>query len=592
MQKRIKSLNLSGLAAALVLVTFAAVQLSATAGPDHHASAPAARFTIVMPASVRSEPLTGRVFVVISRESDPEPRMALAGNGYLHGMPPFFGVDVTALAPGAGAEIADGATGYPLHSLRELPAGDYYVQAIANIYTEFHRSDGHVVWMHMDQWEGQHPATSPGNLVTEVQRVHLDPAAGFDIKLEFSRVLPPVATTPPDTKWVKRMKIQSDLLSKFWGKPMYLGATVLLPQGYDEHPDVYYPVLYEQTHFNQAPANVPLGFTTEERPVTPERRAILNRYNRQTGYELYKAWDSPNFPRMIVVTFQHPSMFYDDSYAVNSANTGPFGDAIMQELIPYVETHFRIIRKPYARVLTGGSTGGWESLALQLYHPDFFGGAWVVCPDPIDFTHYGLVNVYSDDNAFVVAEDRQLQSPVGEWFHPERPMNRGVEGQPFLSMRQQSQMEDALGSHGLSTDVFENWEAVYGLVGDDGYPKPLWDKRTGAIDHQVANYMREHGYDLRAYLHTNWATLAPKLVDKLRFDVGDMDNYYLNVAVYDFQAELDASTNPHLTAVFNYGRPEMGHGWQHTLTTNILREMADSITKHAPEGENTSAWKY
>jgi hypothetical protein len=506
-------------------------------------------------------------------------------------MPPFFGVDVSALAPGGIAEITDGAAGYPLHSLRDLPAGDYYVQALANVYTEVRRSDGHVVWMHMDQWEGQHPATSPGNLVSDARLVHLDPAAGFDIKLEFSRVLPPV-TMPPDTEWVKRVKFQSDLLTKFWGHPTYLGATVLLPQGYDDHPHVYYPVLYEQTHFNQTAANVPLGFTTQDRPVPPERRTMLNRYNRQTGYEIYKEWDGPNFPRMIVVTFQHPTPFYDDSYAVNSANVGPYGDAIMQELIPYVETHFRIIRKPYARVLTGGSTGGWESLALQLYHPDFFGGAWVVCPDPVDFRHYGLDNIYTDDNAFVVAEDRQLQSPVGEWFHPERPMNHGIEGQPFLTMRQQSQMEDALGSHGRSTDVLENWEAVYGPVGEDGYPKPLWDKHTGLIDHEVAAYMRDHGYDLRAYLHANWATLAPKLLDKIHVDVGDMDNYYLNEAVYDLQVEFDSSVNPHVTADFHYGRPEMGHGWQHALTTTILREMAEAITKHAPKGEDTITWKY
>jgi hypothetical protein len=171
-------------------------------------------------------------------------------------------------------------------------------------------------------------------------------------------------------------------------------------------------------------------------------------------------------------------------------------------------------------------------------------------------------------------------------------MNRGIEGQPFLTLRQQSQMEDALGSHGRSTDVLENWEAVYGPMGDDGYPKPLWDKHTGLIDHEVAAYMRDHGYDLRAYLHSNWATLAPKLLDKIHVDVGDMDNYYLNEAVYDLQVEFDSSANPHVTADFHYGRPEMGHGWQHALTTGILREMAEAITKHAPKGEDTIAWKY
>jgi hypothetical protein len=133
---------------------------------------------------------------------------------------------------------------------------------------------------------------------------------------------------------------------------------------------------------------------------------------------------------------------------------------------------------------------------------------------------------------------------------------------------------------------------MYGPVGDDGYPKPLWDKRTGKIDHAVAAYMRDHGYDLRAYLADNWAMLAPKLVDKIHVDVGDMDNYYLNLAVYDLQELFDSSANPHVAGDFHYGRPEKGHGWQHTSTGNILREMAAAITAHAPGGEDTRSWKY
>ena len=170
---------------------------------------------------------------------------------------------------------------------------------------------------------------------------------------------------PKDTEWVKHIKIQSDLLTKFWGQPIYLGATVLLPKGYDSHPAVSYPVLYEQSHFG---LGAPMRFSTQDEPVPERAKKRLSDYNLETGYQFYQAWNSDNFPRLIVVTFQHPTPYFDDSYAVNSANNGPYGDAIMTELIPYVETHFRIIRKPYARVLSGGSTGGWESLALQLYH--------------------------------------------------------------------------------------------------------------------------------------------------------------------------------------------------------------------------------
>jgi hypothetical protein len=406
--------------------------------------------------------------------------------------------------------------------------------------------------------------------------------------------------TAPDTKWVKYVKFQSVLLTKFWGHPIFLGASVLLPKGYDEHPNVHYPVVYWQQHFIGPASNAPFGFRTDsvppgggpQRPIDPAIAAQIKGYNLETGYDLYKEWNGSNFPRFIVVDFLGPTPYYDDSYVVNSMNTGPWGDAIMQEGIPYIQSHFRAIPKGYARVLTGGSTGGWESLALQFLHPDDFGGAWSIAPDPVDFRHYQLVNIYTDTNAFIVGEDVQLQSPVGEFLHPERPLSRGVEGQPFLTVRQESELENALGSHGRSSEVLENWEAVYGPVGDDGYPKPLWDKSTGHIDHEVADYMRTHGYDLRAYLAQHWSEVGPKLVDKVHVDVGDMDNYYLDLAVYDLQAFFDSSTSPHVTADFHYGRPEQGHGWAHTTTGGILREMAAAVTRHAPPGEPTRSWQY
>ena len=561
--------------------------------------APTHRFAIRFASSTRAEPLTGRLFIALSPDSTPEPRLAVGSLGAYFRSTPFFGMDVDRMAPGTAVNFSDDAAGYPRLSMRDLPAGDYYVQALANVYTETHRADGHTVEVHFDNWEGQHASSSPGNLASAVQRVHFDPTQDLEVTLPLTTVLPTLPE-PADTKWIKHVKFQSTLLTKFWGHPVFLGATVLLPDGYDEHPNVRYPTLYEQTHFLQHRDNAPLGFTTEQGPpgsagLRAANAALLAQikgYNYESGYDLYKEWISPQFPRVVVVNFLGPTPYYDDSYVVNSANAGPWGDAIMTEGIPYVEAHFRLIPKGYARTVSGGSTGGWESLALQFYHPDDFGGAWSSAPDPVDFRHYGLVDIYSDTNAFTVGEDVQLQSPVGPFLHPERPMSRGVEGQPFLSIRQESQLENALGTHNRSSEVFENWEAVYGPVGDDGYPKPLWDKSTGHIDRDVAHYMRDHGYDLRAYLAKNWTTIGPKLVDKVRVDVGDMDNYYLNLAVYDLQAFFDSSTGPHVVADFRYGRPEKGHGWYHTTAGGMLREMAAAITRHAPPGANTASWKY
>jgi enterochelin esterase-like enzyme len=541
-----------------ILLIASAVSVWAQAGP---------RIEISFPSATHADPITGRVFVMISRSSSREPRFQVGSWGE---QTPFFGADVDQLRPNQAAIIDAGTPGYPADSLKDIPVDDYYVQALLNIYTRFSRADGHVIWAHNDQWEGQQFDRSPGNLFSEVQKVHLDPTAGYNLKLHLTRVVPPIEV-PPDTEWVKRIKFESKLLSKFWGQPMYLGATILLPKGYDSHPDTRYPVVYYQDHFG---IGAPLGFRPET--VTPGQETARSSF--------YRKWISEDYPRLIVVSFQHPTPYFDDSYAVNSANNGPYGDAIMTELIPYLEEHFRIIRKPYARLLTGGSTGGWESLALQVYHPDFFGGTWTLFPDPVDFRRYQLVNIYSDGNAF--------QPPGFQWMIPERPMMRSVEGQILQTMRQMSQLEEVLGSRGRSGQQYEAWEAVYGPVGEDGYPKPLWDKRTGRIDRDVALYMRDHGYDLRYYIESKWKEIGPMLVGKLHFYCGDMDNFYLNSSLYMLEDFLKKTDNPAYGGYFEWGRPMKGHGWISMPMPDLLNLMAEHARENAPAEDDSSAWQY
>jgi len=496
---------------------------------------------------------------------------------------------VSALAAGQAAVIDATTAGYPIASLRDIPAGDYWVQAVMNVYTQFHRADGHTIWAHMDQWEGQNFTTSPGNLLSAPQRVHFGASAAVDVKLSLTHVIPPIVM-PADTEWVKHIKIQSALLTKFWGHPFYLGATVLLPAGYNEHPNVHYPVVFQQGHFG---LGAPLGFDPDSVALSPKRRALIASYNIAPAWVFAREWMGPDMPRMIAVTFQHPTPYFDDSYAMNSDNNGPYGDAIMTELIPYLESHFRMIQAPYARVLTGGSTGGWESIALQIHHANFFGGTWTLYPDPVDFHHYGTVNAYVDTNAFVDdAPGIAPFSPISAWYHPERMVMRDNNGQPWLSLRDLSRLESVLGSHGRSGEQLEAWESVYAPVGADGYPEPLWDKQTGHINRAVVDSMRDHGYDLEAYLAKNWKTVGPELVDKIHVDVGDMDNFYLNLAVMDLQQFMESTTSPHVPGTFRYGRPEKGHGWQHVSNAEMLREMAAAITKHAPAGANTKEWKY
>ena len=513
------------------------------------------RFQISFSASAHASPITGRAYLILATSRTPEPRLQV---GSFESRTQFFGADVTQLAPAQNVTISSGTLGFPFADLAQLPPGDYYAQAVLNVYTEFHRSDGHVIWAHLDQGEGQQFNRSPGNLYSPVEKIHLDPKSADEFKFTLQHVVPSISG-PADTDWIKHIRIQSKLLSAFWGQPIYLGATVLLPHGYDSTSQPY-PVIYDQGHFGDS---APLDFAEDGGNETFA-------YGRAAQFSTM--WRNGQLPPMIAVTFQHPTPFFDDSYAVNSANNGPYGDAIMQELIPYLEGHFRMIPDPFARLLTGGSTGGWESLALQVFHPDFFGGTWTFYPDPIDFTRYQLVNIYEDPNAFDVPGYRPP---------PQRPLRRTVEGQVLLTVREMSQLEEVLGTHGRSGQQLEAWESVYGPVGADGYPQSLWDKRTGKIDPAVADYMRR--YDLRAYLEKNWQQVGSQLAGKIHIYVGDMDNYYLNLAVYRMQDFLGEVKNPPANATFEYGRPMKGHGWQPMTNADLVKMMYDYVKQHGPQ---------
>ncbi|MBV8207144.1 MAG: hypothetical protein JO041_10150 [Acidobacteria bacterium] len=543
---------------------FAAVCLIGFTTPLLASSAP--KFEVVINEQAAAAPVTGRLIVVLAKKADPEPRLTIAPAG-----PAIYAVDVNHLAPGQASIIDENSVGYPM-PLGQLPAGEYFAQAILNVYSEFHRSDGHTVWVHMGDGRVEVFQIAPGNLYSEVTPVQI--GAGGTVRLQIAHVIPP-SPAPPDTAWLKHIKIQSKLLSEFWGHPVFIHATVLLPKAYDEHPNARYPLVFPLGH------NVPFSFSPDPQSGGRSDRAATG---LESGYEFFQAWNSEGFPRVIAVTLEQATPYFPDSYSVNSANNGPYGDAIVQEVIPYLEQHFRAIGKPYARILEGASTSGWQTLALQLQHPEVFGGAWVLQPDPIDFRHYQLVNIYKDENAFSI--------PTGPLTSTERPFRRTVEGQVAYTVRELSLFEEVLGTKGRSGFQLEAWEAVYGPAGADGYPVPLWDKLTGKIDRNVADSMRDRGFDLRDYAERHWAEVGPKITGKLHFFCGDMDNFYLNLAVYDFQNFLKTTTNPHYEAEFTFGRPEKGHAWHAWTWAEMVRQMAAYIEKNAPAGENGASWKY
>ncbi len=548
--------------------------------------------------ALQSEAETGRLYLLFTDRSDVEPRLVMPFLGAYYfnsprsGSPeetgldycPFFGQDVDALKPGQKVTIGEDVLGYPFSGLSDLPAGEYHVQAVLHAYTKVTPAHGHTLWLPMDDWEGQQFHLSPGNLISEPKKIRLEADSSFKLELELTKRIPPIAPEP-DSTYVKRIKIKSQLLSDFWGVDMYLGAHVLLPKGYDEHPKAHYPVLYYRGHFFE---KRPFGFPDEE-PKDPGKeanQAKLSAY--EAAKYIWEGWMAKDTPRFIVVTLQHPTPFYDDSYAVNSPNQGPYDDAILKELIPQIEESFRIIREPYARVMTGGSTGGWIAAAQQIYHPDFFGGAWSFCPDWVDYRNVFGADLYEDGNLF---------QPAGfRWLTPERISTRSVGGQPQLTVRQLSQFFAVLGNKGRSGEFIDAYNAAFGPVGEDGYPVQVYDFLTGAINHDMVKYWRDHNIDLRYYLEHNWKELGPKLVGKLHFLCGDMDNFYLNDSLYLMEKFLESTNNPYYGGTFRWGRPRVGHTvvglgvdpWPFKL----LQEMAAHITKNAPPGEDTKQWKY
>ncbi|HUI78312.1 MAG TPA: alpha/beta hydrolase-fold protein [Bryobacteraceae bacterium] len=564
---------------------FLATAVFATAAPA------APKFRISFPPERSAAPLDGRLLLLLSTDFSDEPRKQINDTPKTQIV---FGIDVDALSPGQGAVVDESAYGYPIRSLAQVPPGEYNVQAVLHRYETFHRSDGHTVKLPMDRGEGQQWNSAPGNLFSKPRKIRIAAASADDIAISLTEVIPPI---PPlkDTKYIRHVRIQSQLLTRFWGRPMFLGAHILVPEGFDEHPQARYPVAIFHGHF---PADFD-GFRTT--PPDPKLKpdysdrfhiAGYNRIQQEEAYKFYQQWTAPNFPRFLVVEIQHANPYYDDSYAVNSANLGPYGDAIETELLPYIEKQFRAIGQSWARFTYGGSTGGWEALAVQVFYPDHYNGAFAACPDPVDFRAYTNINLYEDKDAFYLA---------GAHKEVEQPAMRDYLGHVTITQREANAYELALGSHGRSGEQYDIWQAVYSPVGADGYPQPIFDKQTGAINPAIAAYWRDH-YDLSHILQRDWPKLGPKLQGKIHVYVGSADTYFLNDAVYYLEDFLKKTTNPPYGGEVQYGdRAE--HCWNGDpalpnylsrlhYNTMYVPKMLDRMTKTAPAGADLKSWRY
>jgi len=548
-------------------------------------------FNVKINNNLHTENFDGRLLLLFSNNNAAEPRFQISD---ALSTQIILGKNVDQWAIGSTQSIAQEAYGFPKERLSQIPAGDYYVQVLLHKYETFHLKNGKVVKLPMDRGEGQHWNLAPGNIYSKPIKIHFDPKNTEVVQLTIDQIIPPIIE-PTDSKYIKHIKIQSKLLTEFWGRPMYLGAHILLPEGFDTHPNVRYPLAIYHGHF---PSDISGFSTTPPNPnLIPDTSARFNitGYNKiqeEEAYQFYKQWTGPNFPRVLAIEIQHATPYYDDSYAVNSANMGPYGDAITYELIPEIEKQFRGIGQGWARFTYGGSTGGWEALAVQVFYPNEYNGAYAACPDPIDFNHYTTINIYKDENAYYAKSDFKDLA---------RPSHRNYLGHINSTIKETNQRELALGTHSRSGDQYDVWEAVFSPMGEDGYPKRIFDKHSGTIDKSVAAYWKEN-YDLAHIIKRDWPKIGEQLKGKIHLYVGDMDNYYLNNAVYTAEDMLKQLKNPSCNCVIDYGdRAEHCWNGDHTQPNYISRlryhqmfinKWAQEVKTRAPKGVDLKSWLY
>lgn len=476
-----------------------------------------------MSPGVESDSLTGRLIVVaapVAGGDTREPRHRIGSVGIA--ATPIAAIDVDRLVGGQTIVVDETATAFPI-PFSDLPPADYDVQAVLDLSRDI-RMVG-----------------APGNWYSRARRVSVESDRDLVVRLALTEIVPP-EPVPSDTDYVRYVRLRSERLSAFHGRPIVLRAAVILPRGFEQDSSRRYPVWLSVGGYGRRDTAAGV---------------LMNR-----GSPFRRAWLGDNAPRVLRVLLDGAGP-YGDPYQVNSANNGPWGDALVEELLPHIEERYRGKADAEARVVEGVSTGGWSALALHVLFPDSFNGAWSFCPDPVDFRALQLVDIYDDDDAYV--EDGL-----------ERPSRRGPDGVVRFTMRDEVRMENVLGlgdSWTESGHQWGAWNAAFGPRGRDGRPLPLWDPETGLIDRGVTSHWER--YDLRLVLARNWATLAPKLDGKLRIWIGEMDDYYLNNAVHlldDFLRERD----PSFDARIEYG-PGEGHCWIPHTPEALLQEIGARV---------------
>lgn len=548
------------------------------------------RVELSAPAA-KEAPYEGRVILVLAADDKSEPRFQVDAS---HDAAQVFGIPVEGFRNGQARVVGKDVLGYPGRSLADVPAGTYTVQAVLHKYDTFKLGNGKVVKLPAARGAGQNWRKEPGNIISKPMKVNFDPKRPGEIKVALTEVIGPVEE-PKDTEFVRHFKFKSERLSKFWGRDVYMRGHVLVPKDFDKHPEAKYPLAIFHGHFPEDFGGFRTTPPDADIKCEPSKRfkneTCYARTEQQEAYDFYQKWISPDFPRMLIVEIDHSNPYYDDSYAVNSANIGPYGDAITYDFIPALEKKFRGIGQGWARFLYGGSTGGWEALAAQVFYPDEYNGAFAACPDPIDFRQTMVTDIYKDKNAYF------WTGPFGKVA---KPGKRDYLGHLSHTIEDENRLELVLGDKTRSGGQWDVWEAVYSPMGEDGYPKRIWNKATGEIDPSVAAYWREN-YDMRHILERDWQKLAPKLQGKIHIYVGDMDNFYLNNAVYLMEDFLKTAQPAYGGEILYGDRDEHCWNGDPTQPNSIGRlrynwmyvpKILKRIEAAAPKGADLTSWRY
>lgn len=484
--------------------------LAATAAQRAAFAGGAPRIEITFDAAVSAQPYTGRVYVLTSRDESRAPRHAVDW----FNPKPFFAQEVVDWQPGAPLSIDPAkCLGYP-GPLSELPAGTYYVQAVIDL----------------NGW-GRSVINAPGNAYSDAVAVEHDPENPPRVSLRIQRTIP--QRVLKDTDDVKFVRIKSKLLSAFHQRNVYLQAAVGLPASYADEPARRYPTIYIIPGF---------GGTIE-----------MGRMMARLSVNLYQGAGLE-----IVCVFLDPEFRTGHHVFADSANNGPVGAALVEELIPRLEKTVRLIPDTGARYVTGHSSGGWSSLWLQIAYPDTFGGVWSLAPDPVDFAAFQLVNIYDPKDNFYYEPDGALRASS------RKMANARIFAKKFC------RMEDVLGRGGQ----MQSFEAVFSPRGADGAPRKLWDRKSGQLDAETAKAWEK--YDIRLVLERNWDRLGPKLAGKLHIICGDADTFYLERAVFrlrDTLAKLGSDAQVHIV-------PGADHGLNMQVRQQVAREVAEQFRRY------------